>query len=91
MPVPFVLHVPVLVPPDTIPLRFTEELLIQTDLLLPALTKEGAVMMTFVLPGVLVQPFTVAVTKYCPAFAIVILATELFWFEEIKPLGPVQL
>ena len=47
-------------------------------------------MLAVVTPGALVHPFTVTVTKYCPAAFIPAFGMELFCDVETKPLGPVQ-
>src|SRR6059058_2516472 len=45
---------------------------------------------TFVVPAAEVQPFTVMVTEYVPASAVVALARVGFCCAEVKPFGPVQ-
>jgi hypothetical protein len=45
---------------------------------------------TFVLPADEVQPFTVIVTEYVPASAVVALARVGFCCAEVKPFGPVH-
>jgi hypothetical protein len=45
---------------------------------------------TFVVPAADVQPFTVIVTEYVPASAVVAFARVGFWSEDVKPFGPVQ-
>jgi hypothetical protein len=45
---------------------------------------------TFVVPAADVQPFTVTVTEYVPASAVVALGRVGFWSAEVKPFGPVQ-
>src|SRR5436190_19942519 len=45
---------------------------------------------TFVLPAALVQPFTVMVTEYVPASAVVALLRVGFCNADVKPFGPVQ-
>jgi hypothetical protein len=45
---------------------------------------------TFVLPAAEVQPFTVIVTEYVPASAVVALARVGFCCVDVKPFGPVH-
>ena len=45
---------------------------------------------TFVLPAAEVQPFTVTVTEYVPASAVVALVRVGFCSAEVNPFGPVQ-
>src|ERR1044071_487484 len=45
---------------------------------------------TFVVPAAEVQPFTVTVTEYVPASAVVAFARVGFWSAEEKPFGPVH-
>ena len=45
---------------------------------------------TFVVPAAEVQPFTVTVTEYVPAFAVVALAMVGFCNDEVKVFGPVH-
>src|SRR3954447_10617264 len=45
---------------------------------------------TFVVPAAEVQPFTVIVTEYVPASAVVALARVGFCCVEVKPFGPVH-
>src|SRR4029079_13316214 len=45
---------------------------------------------TLVLPAAEVQPFTVTVTEYVPASAVVAFARVGFWSAGVKPVGPVQ-
>src|SRR6266704_1204973 len=45
---------------------------------------------TFVVPAAEVQPFTVTVTEYVPASAIVAFARVGFCNAEVKPFGPVH-
>jgi hypothetical protein len=45
---------------------------------------------TFVVPAAEVQPFTVTVTEYVPASAVVALERVGFCREEVKPFGPVH-
>jgi hypothetical protein len=45
---------------------------------------------TFVVPAAEVQPFTVMVTEYVPASAVVALGRVGFCCEEVKPFGPVH-
>src|SRR5207244_10327723 len=45
---------------------------------------------TFVVPAAEVQPFTVMVTEYVPASAVVALARVGFCTAEMKPFGPVH-
>jgi hypothetical protein len=46
---------------------------------------------TVVVPATLVQPFTVVVTEYVPAIAVVALAlTDGSSLDEVNVLGPVQ-
>src|SRR5438067_8920232 len=47
-------------------------------------------MSTFVLPAAEVQPFTVIVTEYVPASAVVALARVGFCCADVKPFGPVH-
>ena len=47
-------------------------------------------MTTFVLPAAEVQPFTVTVTEYVPASAVVALAMVGFCSAEVKAFGPVH-
>jgi hypothetical protein len=60
----------------------------------PALLAVGvagiALTTTFVVPAAEVQPFTVIVTEYVPASAIVALARVGFCCVEVKPFGPVH-
>jgi hypothetical protein len=46
--------------------------------------------MTLVVPAAEVQPFTVMVTEYVPASAVVAFARVGFCSVEVKPFGPVQ-
>src|ERR1041385_26744 len=46
--------------------------------------------MTFVVPATEVQPFTVIVTEYVPASAVVALVFVGFCCVEVKPFGPVH-
>jgi hypothetical protein len=51
----------------------------------------GVLTVTLVAPAMDVQPLTVAVTLYSPAFAArVTLSIVGFWSLEVNPLGPVQ-
>jgi len=45
---------------------------------------------TFVVPAAEVQPFTVMVTEYVPASAVVALERVGFCADEVKPFGPVH-
>ena len=64
----------------------------QTGLLLEATGVAGmGLTTTFVVAGELVQPATVAVTEYVPAFAVVAAGIEGFCNAELKEFGPVQL
>src|SRR5262245_37334308 len=45
---------------------------------------------TFVVPAAEVQPFTVTVTEYVPASAVVALARVGFCADDVKPFGPVH-
>jgi len=45
---------------------------------------------TLVVPAADVQPLTVTVTEYVPAFAVVELAIVGFCSADVKPLGPVH-
>ena len=45
---------------------------------------------TFVEPAADVQPFTVIVTEYVPASAVVAFARVGFCCVEVKPFGPVH-
>src|SRR5207249_2832775 len=45
---------------------------------------------TFVVPAAEGQPFTVMVTEYVPASAVVALARVGFCCDDVKPFGPVQ-
>ena len=45
---------------------------------------------TLVVPAAEVQPLTVIVTEYVPAFAIVELAMVGFCAVDVKPFGPLQ-
>jgi hypothetical protein len=45
---------------------------------------------TFVVPAAEVQPFTVIVTAYVPASAVVALLRVGFCRAEVKPFGPVH-
>ena len=45
---------------------------------------------TFVVPAAEVQPFTVIVTEYVPASAVVAFARVGFCNEDVKPFGPVH-
>ena len=45
---------------------------------------------TFVVPAAEVQPFTVTVTEYVPASAVVAFARVGFCCDEVKPFGPVH-
>jgi hypothetical protein len=49
-----------------------------------------ALTMTFVEPAAEMQPFTVMVTEYVPASAVVALARVGFCCAEVKPFGPVH-
>src|SRR5213082_1622810 len=46
--------------------------------------------MTFVVPAADVQPFTVIVTEYVPASAVVAFVRVGFCCAEVKPFGPVH-
>jgi hypothetical protein len=46
--------------------------------------------MTDVVPAAEGQPFTVTVTEYVPASAVVALGRVGFWSVEVKPFGPVH-
>jgi hypothetical protein len=50
----------------------------------------AGLMTTFVVPAADVQPFTVMVTEYVPASAVVALARVGFCSEDVKPFGPVH-
>jgi hypothetical protein len=64
----------------------------QIGLLLVAVGADGIELtVTLVVPGVLVQVPTVAVTEYVPDAAVVAFDIEGFWSDDVKPLGPVQL
>jgi hypothetical protein len=45
---------------------------------------------TFVVPAAEVQEFTVTVTAYAPASAVVAFARVGFWSADVKPFGPVH-
>src|SRR3954466_7199288 len=45
---------------------------------------------TFVVPAALVQPFTVIVTEYVPASAVVAFVRVGFCCVDVKPFGPVH-
>ena len=45
---------------------------------------------TFVVPAADVQPFTVIVTAYVPALAVVMVAMLGFCCADVKPFGPVH-
>ncbi len=65
---------------------------VQTGLLLVTVGTAGSGLITTVVVAAgLVQPFTVAVTLYCPAFAIDKFETEQFCVEAVNPFGPLQL
>src|SRR6184192_3488989 len=49
-----------------------------------------ALMTTFVVPAAEGQPFTVIVTEYVPASAVVAFARVAFCCAEVKPFGPVH-
>jgi hypothetical protein len=64
---------------------------VQTGLLLDGAGVDGvAFTTTFVVPAAEVQPFTVIVTLYVPASAVVTLPRVGFWRLDVKPLGPVH-
>jgi hypothetical protein len=50
----------------------------------------AALTTTFVVPAAEGQPFTVIVTEYVPASAVVALVRVGFCSAEVKPVGPVQ-
>jgi len=65
---------------------------VHTGLLLVTVGTAGSGLTTTVVVATgLVQPFTVAVTLYCPAFAIDKFEIEQFCVDDVNPLGPLQL
>lgn len=63
-----------------------------TGPLFDAAGAEGVAFITIVLvPALLEQPFTVAVTEYVPALVNIVFAKDGFCTVEMKPPGPVQL
>ena len=63
----------------------------QTGLLEDAVGVAGVgLTTTLVVPAADVQPATVTVTEYVPAFAVVAEGIVGFWSADVKPSGPVQ-
>src|SRR5262245_61015091 len=58
----------------------------------PVIVGVGGVALTttLVVPAAEVQPLTVIVTEYVPAWAVVALVRVGFWADEVKPFGPVH-
>jgi hypothetical protein len=79
------------VPPATVlAVRFSVEPA-QIGVFDPSVKVVGVVFtVTTVVPAELGQPFTVTVTEYVPAAALVALATDGSSSVDVKPLGPVQ-
>jgi hypothetical protein len=91
VPEPLVLHTPVVLLPDMVPLSDTVELLAQTVWSLPADTRAGLSITTSVLVIALVHEFTVTEREYFPAAATAALSITGFCKFDTKPLGPAQL
>ena len=65
---------------------------IQTGLLLEIIGVSGiGTTVTFVVAGILEQPFRVTDREYVPALTAVALLITGFWSVDVKPLGPDQL
>ena len=87
-PLPLVDQMPL--PVEEVAEMMAVSLFAQTVWLEEAVTTAGELITTFSVPTALVHPFTVIVSEYVPASAVVTLLIVLFCEEELYPFGPVQ-